>query len=54
MSGFIRLVRSFATALMGQFCSDIGLKASGETTDSFFGRRTMWARLIRSVSQRPR
>lgn len=37
MRGFKRFVKTFATALIGQFCREIGLKASGETIVSFFG-----------------
>jgi hypothetical protein len=46
MKGCSLFVSTFAIAFMGQFCSEIGLKASGEFAASDFGKRIRKARFI--------
>ena len=53
MKGLRREVRTLAIAFTGQFCKDIGLKASGDVGEADFERRAMWARFRRSVSATP-
>ena len=49
MKGLRRKVRTLATTLTGQFCKNIGLKASCDVVEADFGRRAMWAQFRRSV-----
>ena len=53
MKGLRSDIRTFATALTGQFCKEIGLNAPGEMEEVDFGSRDIWARFKRSVSAIP-
>jgi hypothetical protein len=46
MRGCSRFVSTLAMAFMGQFCRDIGLKASGVLAASVFGNKPIRARFI--------